>query len=256
MEKHRFLLGIDPGHPDGDRHFFTKIDMLNFFKPINYKKMNEKKTPHIGIDIETLSLRPTAAITAISFKTFFFDGTVDEDNSYTFCVDATSCAMYGLTSEQKTITWWANQPIEAKQFFLNSPSIKLKTALASIRDAYNRVRAEYGCSRLLVWTQGTDYDISVLRNAFRTVFDDSEDSIPWPHDCVRDARTYILSNLNLLNSVGFFKGFDPAYNPDRPYDVIPSNPGWVKHDADSDVLQMIHNLHHVTNYMLEAFNMH
>ena len=86
------------------------------------------------------------------------------------------------------------------------------------------------------------------------VFDDDERAIPWPHDCVRDARTYILSNLSLLHSVGFFRNFDPAYNPERPYDIIPKRPGWVKHQADSDVLQMIWNLNQVTSLLLEAMH--
>ena len=215
--------------------------------------MEQNKIPHIARDIETLSLRPTATITAIAAKTFFFNGTTDEDNSLTICVDATSCAMYNLTSDQQTITWWANQPLEAKTFFLNEPAVKLREALLRLRILYLQVQQDYNYKPVKVWVQGSDYDIAILRNAYRSVFEDSEESIPWAHDCVRDARTYILSNLNLLASVGFFKGFDPAYNPERPYDVIPRMTGWVKHNADSDVRQMIHNLHHVTNYMLEAF---
>ena len=94
----------------------------------------------------------------------------------------------------------------------------------------------------------------MLRNAFRQVFDDDERSIPWPHDCVRDARTYILSNLNFLNLRGFFRGFDPGYNPERPYDILPMRPGWVKHQAGSDVDQMVWNIKCVTDFMLEAFS--
>ena len=239
---------VDFGKPKGDPAYHLKIDLRKFFPPINFKKMNKNKIPHIGLDIETLSLRPTACITAISAKTFFFDGTVDNGLSLKCCVDATSCAMYGLTSEQRTITWWATQPIEAKQFFLNEPAIKLRDALMKLAQLYHAVQDAYNCQRVLVWTQGTDFDIAVLRNAFRQVFNDDEKVIPWPHDCVRDARTYILSGLNMLNSVGFFHDF----NPERPYDVLPKRDDWVKHDADSDVLQMVHNLHHVTDFLATA----
>lgn len=212
------------------------------------------KTPHIGIDIETLSLRPTACITAISAKTFFFDGTTDDEYSFDCCVDATSCAMYGLTIEQKTVNWWASQSEEAKRYFLDNEAIKLKDALEKLAQLYHEVQEDYGCQRILVWVQGSDYDIAVLRNAFRQVFDDDERSIPWPHDCVRDARTYILSNLNFLNLRGFFRGFDPGYNPERPYDILPKRPGWVKHQAGSDVDQMVWNIKCVTDFMLEAFS--
>ena len=44
---------------------------------------------------------------------------------------------------------------------------------------------------LMIWTQGTDFDIAVLRNAYRVVFGD-EKSIPWHFRNVRDARTYFL----------------------------------------------------------------
>lgn len=224
------------------------------------------KTPHIGIDIETLSLRPTACIIAISAKTFFFDGTVDEKYSFDCCVDATSCAMYGLTIEQSTVNWWASQPGEAKSYFLKTEAIKLQDALIRLAQLYRDVQQAYNCQRVLVWTQGTDFDIAVLRNAYRQVFGENTyfwpdenceiciSDAPWPHDCVRDARTYILSNLNFLHLRGFFRGFDPAYNPDRPYDVIPKRPGWVKHQAGSDVDQMIWNLKSVTDFMLEAFS--
>ena len=216
--------------------------------------MEQNKIPHIGLDIETLSLRPTACITAIAAKTFFFDGSVDEEHSFDCCVDATSCAMYGLTFEQRTVNWWASQSDDARQYFLDTQAIKLKDALQSLAQLYHDVQQAYDCQRVLVWVQGSDYDIAVLRNAFRTVFDDDEKSIPWSHDCVRDARTYILANLNLLNSTGFFQGFDPAYNPERPYDVLPKRQGWVKHEAGSDVDQMVHNLKCVTDFLVEAIH--
>ena len=220
------------------------------------------KTPHIGIDIETLSLRPTACITAISAKTFFFDGTTDDEHSFDCCVDATSCAMYGLTIEQKTVNWWASQSEEAKRYFLENNAIKLEDALMQLTELYQDVQKDYGCQRVLVWAQGSDFDIAVLRNAYKvlsaTVPEASalgqQSDAPWPHDCVRDARTYILSNLNFLNLRGFFRGFDPAYNPERPYDILPKRPGWVKHQAGSDVDQMVWNIKCVTDFMLEAFS--
>lgn len=210
------------------------------------------KTPNIGIDIETLSLRPTAAITSIAAKTFFFDGTIDDDHSFSCCVDATSCAMYGMAADQRTINWWASQPEEAKSFFLTQPAIKLKDALEGLARLYKDVQKAYDCERVLVWVQGSDYDIAVLRNAYRDVFDDDEKAIPWAHDCVRDARTYILSNLNLLYSTGYFCDAEPAYNPLRPYDIIPKRPEWVKHQADSDVVQMIWNIRYVTEFLIMA----
>lgn len=227
---------------------------------------NQLMTPHIGIDIETLSLRPTACITAISAKTFFFDGKTNDDYSFNCCVDATSCAMYGLTIDQKTVNWWASQSDEAKAYFIDTKSMKLKEALLRLARLYHDVQQVYGCQRVLVWVQGSDFDIAVLRNAYRQVFEEEDrlcfddgchvrlGDAPWPHDCVRDARTYILSNLNFLNLRGFFRGFDPGYNPERPYDILPKRPGWVKHQAGSDVDQMVWNIKCVTDFMLEAFS--
>ncbi len=215
--------------------------------------MEQTKIPHIALDIETLSLRPTACITSIAAKTFFFNGTIDEDHSFDCCIDATSCAMHGLTFEQATVNWWAGQSDEAKRYFLDTPAIKLKDALESLAQLYKDVQQAYNCQRVLVWVQGSDFDIAVLRNAYRQVFDDDERVIPWSHKCVRDARTYILSSLSLLDSMGFFKNFEPAYNPERPYDIIPKRPHWVKHQADSDVMQMIWNLKCVTSYILQSY---
>ena len=223
------------------------------------------KTPQIGIDIETLSLRPTACITAISAKTFFFDGTTDYDYYFDCIVDATSCAMYGLTIDQSIVNWWASQSANIKSIFLDNDSLKLKDALLQLTKLYHDVQQAYDCQRVLVWVQGSDFDIAVLRNAYRTVFgenarytldgcDVAVDDCPWPYDCVRDARTYILSNLSFLNLRGFFRGFDPAYNPEHPYDILPKRPGCVKHQAGSDVDQMVWNIKCVTDFMLEAFS--
>lgn len=209
-----------------------------------------KRIPHIGLDIETLSLRPTAAITAIAAKTFFFDGTTDEERSLNCCVDATSCAMYGLSIEQQTVDWWASRPEEAKRYFLDTPAVKLKDALLQLTDLYRSVQRDYDCQRVLVWVQGSDFDISILRNAYYQVFGDAKNFV-CPHDRLRDARTYILSNLSLLNAAELLDG----YNPDRPYDIIPpKRDGWVKHNADSDVMQMIHNVCYVNNLLREQLS--
>ena len=82
-----------------------------------------KKYLDVLVDVETLSLRSTAAIIQIAAKTFTLDGsktkqfTDDKKTESHFVknVNATTCAMYGMSFDQGTIEWWSKQ--EAKENF-------------------------------------------------------------------------------------------------------------------------------------------
>lgn len=73
---------------------------------------------------------------------------------------------------------------------------------------------------LKIWCQGTDFDIALLREAYRTVYG-SEDRLPWTYRNVRDARTYFLE------AAAFFAPDEPD-----PYELIKTD--GTKHDAVAD----------------------
>lgn len=194
-----------------------------------------KQTINVALDIETLSMRPTAAIIEIAAQSFSFSGNQPIDNEVLLhlLVNASTCAMYGFHFDMETVNWWASQPDDVKCYNndLTSASYSIKGALLSLKYFIDDLKRKYPDSELLVWCQGTDFDIPILRNAYKVVLGTDA---PWPHDCVRDARTFIHSVYGLCN-----KGND------NPYDLIPKNPDWQPHNPLSDCKQLIWNVRHV-----------
>lgn len=193
---------------------------------------------NIALDIETLSTRPTAAIIAIAARVFSFT-----DKSTVFCdsvatkftalVNPASCAMEGLHFDMDTIQWWSRQSSEAKAPYLETTGqdIPIAKALASLHRWIKDIRSVSPSGKILIWTQGTDFDISILRYAYAHVLGSPP---PWHHDEVRDARTFIHATLGLIRP-----------EVENPYTLIPKNPSWKPHQPLSDVDNLIWNVRQV-----------
>lgn len=198
---------------------------------------------NIAVDIETLSKRPTAAIISIAARVFTLDGgPITSDIVFRQSVDATSCAMYGFDIDPATVDWWSRQDDELKEQFKENVSIKsaLENFAVYIDDALNMNNAV----NAHIWCQGTDFDISILRNAYVVVNKDREEkNIPWNYSDVRDSRTFIQEGVKLL-----------APELEDPYSFIPKDEGWVKHDAMSDVNRLIKNVQYVYRQLQNRLN--
>ncbi len=200
------------------------------------------ETPNIALDIETLSTQPTAAIINIAARAFTFSqGAIKDDKAKFSClVSASSCAMDGLHFDMDTVRWWSEQSPMAKAPFeqLTGQEIPIIKALDNLIHFVGQIRALSPDNRILVWCQGTDFDIPILRNAYNVVWGVHE---PWHRHEIRDARTFINTTIGLIR-------------PDvqDPYTIIPKNPYWHPHEALSDVDQLIWNVLHVQ----ELFNDH
>lgn len=196
-----------------------------------------KQTINIALDIETLSKRPTAAILSIAAKCFTFEGNQPADNHGNFLsiVNASTCAMYGLHTDMETVDWWSRNSPDAKRWHLecNGVSESIKSALLSLKNYYEDVKKAFPDAVILIWCQGTDFDISILRNAYYTVLGTDA---PWSHTCVRDSRTFIHGIVGIL-----------CPEEENPYEVIPQNPNWKAHDALSDCEQLIWNVRHIAS---------
>lgn len=197
-----------------------------------------KKILDIAIDIETLSRKPTAAIIAIAACPFKLDGYGKPANEEMLfrTIDASSCAMYDMDFSKGTVRWWSEQSDEAKAPYLKGESVPIKSALFDLNQTIEQWKATNGADGLRVWMQGTDFDGSILRNAFIMVFDDDKTtvenkSMPWKHDELRDSRTFILEHMRV---------FHPE--AEDPYSVIPKIKGLVWHNACNDIKQLIHNV--------------
>ena len=198
-------------------------------------------TIHIALDIETLSTRSTAAVISIAAKCFTFSDSEEPLPLGVFfkTVNATTCAMYGLHFDQDTVNWWQRQSEDAKRVHLQMGDIAvtIRDALLSLNEYYKSAcnLAKSLGQKPLIWCQGTDFDIAILRNAYQTVLGTD---VPWPHADVRDSRTFIHSIAGLLHPEAA-----------DPYSLIPKNPDWHPHDALSDCDQLIWNVRHISRLL-------
>ena len=201
--------------------------------------MKYKKILDIAIDIETLSLRPTAAILSIAARPFLLVPEFEEFDGFDpffRVIDASSCAMYGFDFSQGTVKWWSEQSDEAKKPFLEGGSVPIKDALFELNQAFEHWKSVSEADAVRVWMQGADFDGPILKNAYITVFGEKRlkgeiEAMPWKHDEVRDSRTFILEHMRV---------FHPE--ADNPYSVIPPVKNSVKHDAYGDMMTLINNV--------------
>ena len=202
--------------------------------------------PSVALDIETLSTRSDAAIISIAAKVFTFTDNPEiantKDFTFNCLVNASSCAMYGMHFDMETVRWWQERMNDAKLPYtsLTGQDVPITKALGDFYIFVNQIRAMSPSGRILVWCQGTDFDIAILKTAFQNVFGYSE---PWHRHELRDSRTFIHSVLGVLYP-----------NVDDPYSLIPKDPGWVPHLPLSDVNHLIWNVTHVYQMLRDVLN--
>lgn len=200
-------------------------------------------TPNIALDIETLSTHNNAAIISIAAKVFNFSGkpVPYDKNKTTFyaIINASSCAMCGMHFDMETVNWWKRQSFEAKaphNCLTLQSKLNISGALDQLKTFINDIRELSPSGNILIWCQGTDFDIPILKNAYTEILGWET---PWRHTELRDSRTFIHGILGLIRP-----------DVEDPYSLIPKNPKWKAHDALSDVDQLIWNVTHVAKILL------
>lgn len=133
--------------------------------------LNDPNEQHIMIDIETLDTIPSAIILSIGAVAF------KPEHERDFYLEIFADSQYIRTSSLSTLTWWKSQ-----KNFPKNPSVGLTRALTSlsswIRDV-SRTRTP------IIWCKGTDFDVTILADAYRQY----KLPIPWKYSKVRDCRT-------------------------------------------------------------------
>ena len=144
------------------------------------------------IDLETASVAPDAAILSIGAVRFDRRESPpkrleDIDKHYVFYirVDLNSCKELGMHVDDKTMAWWAEQPVEARYEVLeNKERVNIKEALLRFK--------EWFIPHARPWGNGSSFDITILENAFNKVGIE----FPWKFWNVRDLRTlYDIAKL-------------------------------------------------------------
>jgi len=146
----------------------------------------------IMIDLETLNTTPDSTILtigAVRFDPFGSELKEPDMDSFYVKVDLDSCDRIGLTTNDDTIAWWANQSKEAQEAAFD-PEGRI-----DIEDAFAQLyKFCWGAKR--VWANGSCFDIIICEHVYRKV----GRAIPWKFWEVRDVRT----------------AFDLGINPHRP----------------------------------------
>jgi hypothetical protein len=131
---------------------------------------------HLMLDLETLSVRPTARIIEIGWATFDPHG-VGVIKSGSVAVDVGS---QSGSVDAGTVDFWLKQPDGSRLTIAKAKKLPVKEAL----EAMDKALGPWGAYRG-VWSHGPAFDVTILQNAY----DRFGRSMPWDYKAVRDTRT-------------------------------------------------------------------
>lgn len=216
------------------------------------------KTVHITIDLETASLKPNAAIIQIAAVAWDAEATdmqkrptiYDKDhNPYVFnsYSNLTTCLVKGMDFNAETIKWWASQSQEAKDALTSSTELEsINDLILHFFEWIEETKASLGAEKVIIWAQGTDMDIAVLRTAAETV---GIKTLPWDYDNVRDSRTFIKYICEMAKIPEDSDIFNMPQNNNMVSYLMPA-----KHNALYDALQSSWNVFVLHNVMKDVFS--
>jgi exodeoxyribonuclease VIII len=115
------------------------------------------------IDLETMGLRPNAAI--VSIGAVHFDSRDLRSEFYT-AVSLQSCLDHGLTTDQSTIDWWAKQSVEARMAWQTEHAPSLTDALTGLTQWLRKIGTD---KEICPWGNGADFDLVLLGSAHRAL---------------------------------------------------------------------------------------
>ena len=181
----------------------------------------------ITIDFETCSLCPTAAVMSIGAVAWRRDNTAspfynlkggkqDPASVFSCHIDLRSMFINGFTFDEKTAAWWKTKTDEAKASLLSSDSYDLpcRPIDVAVKDLFEWIgdfKKEQGEQDVCLWSQGSDFDIAILRYiCYKFGID-----MPLPHTGFRDHRTFIYEAARLI-----LKTRGDFYTPSKAYYLV------------------------------------
>ena len=216
------------------------------------------KTIDVTIDFETCALCPTAAVMSVgavvwdrhASNTPFLSAPANDIHSFGRHVDLRSAFLDGFTFDQDTANWWSHQSDSAKSALLECDD----TPLASLRDVVESLfewiqfhRSNMQADEVILWSQGSDFDIAILRNICAKY----GITVPVKYTNFRDHRTFFLEGARTICERS---GAD--FNPKEAYRMVDdySILGQVPHDPVFDCKRSIYSTWQMMQ-MLSALNL-
>lgn len=205
----------------------------------------------ITIDFETCSLCPTAAVMSIGAVAWRRDnlhspfynlkgGKQDPASVFSCHIDLRSMFINGFTFDEKTAAWWKSKTDEAKASLLSSDSYDLPcrpidVAVKDLFDWIEDFKKEQGEQDVCLWSQGTDFDIAILRNICYKL----NINIPVHYTFFRDHRTFIYEAARLIcNARGVFYRLSEVYDLVEDYKDVEKG---AEHDPVFDCKRSIYS---------------
>lgn len=146
---------------------------------------------HVMIDLETMGLRPDAAIVSIGAVHFevFADPVLGHNDiqvvdTLHVAVSLKSCLDAGLTTDQSTVDWWAKQSAQARSSWQQEGAPTLLEALTRLSGWALQGSSD---QQVCPWGNGADFDLVLLKSAYGAIGADP----PWRyynHHCYRTVK--------------------------------------------------------------------
>lgn len=154
---------------------------------------------HIMIDLETLSVKQNGVFISVGACRFDPDSGEIGDKFYER-IDWDSSLKIGRVVDASTIKWWLEQALPARREIIKEGK--------PIKEVLKRfgvwVRIQESC----VWSNGLGFDISMLENAYQSIFGRS----PWEYWNTRDVRTIVDLRSGRVDLNSFNKDRGTAHN--------------------------------------------
>lgn len=150
-----------------------------------------RKALHLAIDIEAFDHAPTACIATIGVLIFSpFAVTPYESPTWYKRIDWHDNDQKERTTDQATLEWWGAQGAGSRFEVYHAPDrMPLRDALFELQGAILHYKREHlretGCGEICVWSNGANYDSSILLHAFKQYRLEA----PWTFRDAMDART-------------------------------------------------------------------
>lgn len=181
----------------------------------------------VTVDLETCALCPTAAVMSIGAVAwrrngegtpFFEEGDERLRNStFSAHVDLRSMFLNGFTFDQSTAEWWAKQSDEAKQALLSNDGGELScqpidVVVTDLFGWIDYIKKRLGDEEICLWSQGTDFDIAILRYICYKM----HINFKVKHTSFRDHRTFFLEGARLV----YEKETGQPLDMEKAYDMV------------------------------------
>jgi hypothetical protein len=209
----------------------------------------------VTLDLETLSLAANAAVLQVAavaadryaeapLSIFPHDIVPFEAK-----VDLRSCAMEGFDFDNETLKWWADKPKALRDVMASGDCYPIDEVFQQFSTWIGEVKQYTGADDIMLWAQGSDMDIAILRHVFRHF----NMELPCKYWNFRDARTFIIEVVNSIHYPASNAGLE---DHKKVYDVLPQMPenaafGGEAHNAIYDAARTAWNVCHVFKLLKE-----